>query len=145
MLRLELGASNALARALVVIHGAGAACLGWWIPGYAGPAMALLVLGLGAVSIFDRALLRNRASPSTLELSADGAVTLGLKDGRRQVCRAGARRYVGNRWVILDLSGSRRRLLLVARDMLSPADFRRLKLWALWGRVPGAAHPALAG
>lgn len=144
MLRLELGASNALAGALVLIHGTGAACLGWWIPGYAGPAMALLVLGLGAVSIFDRALLRNRASPSALELSADGAVTLESKDGRRQVCRAGARRYVGNRWVILDLSASPRRLLLVARDMLSPADFRRLKLWALWGRVPGAAHPALA-
>ena len=144
MLRLELGASNALAAVLIVIHGAGAACLAGWLPGYAGPAMALLVLGLGAVSIFDRALLRNRASPSALELSADGAVTLESKDSRRQVCRAGARRYVGNRWVILDLSSSPRRLLLVASDMLSPADFRRLKLWALWGRVPGAARPALA-
>jgi hypothetical protein len=29
--------------------------------------------------------------------------------------------------------------------MLAPHEFRRLRLWALWGRVPGVAGEQLAG
>jgi hypothetical protein len=41
--------------------------------------------------------------------------------------------------VSLPLTGAGRRNLLVVRDMLPPGEFRALRLWALWGRVPGAA------
>ena len=34
-------------------------------------------------------------------------------------------------------------VVLVARDMLDPEMFRRLRVWALWGRVPGGE--AVAG
>jgi signal recognition particle GTPase len=37
--------------------------------------------------------------------------------------------------VTLPLRGTPRRTLLVAADMLAPAAFRQLRLWALWGRV----------
>ena len=29
-----------------------------------------------------------------------------------------------------------RRTILVTRDMLGREEFRRLRLWALWGRLP---------
>ena len=29
-----------------------------------------------------------------------------------------------------------KRTLLITSDMLSPPEFRRLRLWALWGRLP---------
>jgi hypothetical protein len=51
-----------------------------------------------------------------------------------------------NRFVVtLPLDGRDRRSLLVARDMLDPAGFRLLRLWALWGRVPGVASAQLPG
>ena len=138
-LRLELRASRGLAGALALVHGAGAACLAAIVPGYAGAVLALLFLALGAVSARDRALLRARGSVRALELGESGAATLELADGRRLAVRVGQRRHVGPWWVALPLEGGARRNLVVARDMLPPAAFRSLRLWALWGRVPVAA------
>lgn len=138
-LRLELRASRALAGALALVHGAGAACLAAIVPGYAGAILALLFLALGAATARDRALLRARGSVRALELGEGGAATLELADGRRLAVRVGERRHVGPWWVALPLEGESRRSIVVARDMLPPAAFRSLRLWALWGRVPVAA------
>jgi hypothetical protein len=141
-LRLELRASRALAGALALVYGAGAVCLVAVLPGYAGALLALLLLALGGAAARDRALLRARGSVRALELAEDGAATLELADGRRLAARVGRRRHVGPWWVALPLAGVSRRSLVVVRDMLPPAEFRCLRLWALWGRVPDAARPS---
>jgi hypothetical protein len=143
-LRLELRASRALAGALALVHGAGAACLVAVWPGYAGTALALLLLALGAAATWDQALLRARGSVRALELADDGAATLELADGRRLTALVGRRRHIGPWWVALPLAGVSRRSLVVVRDMLPSAEFRSLRLWALWGRVPDATRPPQA-
>jgi len=40
--------------------------------------------------------------------------------------------------VALPLRSPSRRTLLVTADMLDPAEFRRLRIWALWNRLPKA-------
>jgi len=140
VLRLELRASRALAGVLALVHVAAAACLVVVAPGYAGAALALLLLALGGTAARDKALLRARRSVRALELADDGAATLELADGRRLAVRVAQRRHVGPWWVALPLQGVSRRSLLVVRDMLPPAEFRVLRLWALWGRVPSSAQ-----
>lgn len=142
--RLELRASRALAGALALVHGAGAVCLAAVIPGHAGMALALLLLALGGAAARDRALLRARGSVRALELEGDGVATLELADGRRLAARVGRQRHIGPWWVALPLAGVSRRSLIVVHDMLPPAEFRRLRLWALWGRVPVATPPPRA-
>jgi hypothetical protein len=143
-LRLELRASPALAGVLALVHGAGAACLVAVVPGHAGTALAFLLLALGGVAARDRALLRAHGSVRALELEGDGVATLELADGRRLPARVGRRRHIGPWWVALPLAGVSRRNLIVMRDMLPPAEFRCLRLWALWGRVPAVAPPPRA-
>jgi len=140
VLRLELRASRTLALVLVLLHAAAAICLLIILPGYAGVSLALLVLALGGAAARDRALLRAPGSVRALELADDGAATLELADGRRLAGRVSPRRHVGAWWVVLPVSGGVRRSLLVHRDMLPAADFRVLRLWALWGRVPEAVR-----
>jgi hypothetical protein len=140
LLRLELRASRALAGALALVHGAAAAGLVAALPGPAGAALALLVLALGGLTAWDRALLRSRGAVRALELADDGIATLELADGRRVAACIGPRRHIGPWWVALPVSGAPRRSLLVVRDMLAPAEYRYLRLWALWGRVPAAAR-----
>ena len=135
VLRLELHASRALAAGLVLVHGAGALCLVLLIPGHAGLAAGGLLLALGANAAWHRALLRGRHAVHAIELADEGVTTLELADGRRLSGRTGARRFVSARCVVLPVRGALRRNLLVPADMLAPAAFRRLRLWALWGRV----------
>ena len=138
VLRLHLRASRALAIALALVHGAAAACVLAVAPGYPALALAVLLLALGAVATWNRALLRGRSSVRALELSAQGAATLELANGRRLSCRVASRRHVSPLWVTLPLRGASPRTMLVAADMLAPASFRQLRLWALWGRLAGS-------
>jgi len=41
--------------------------------------------------------------------------------------------------VALAVAAPYRRALLVTPGMLPPESFRLLRLWALWGRLPGVA------
>jgi len=139
LLQLELRASPALAATLVLLHVLAAACVAAALPGPWGVALATLVVALGAATAWDRALLRSARSVRFVELYAGGLAVLGLADGSRLEGPVAARRNVSPWWVTLPLERSTRRTLLVARDMLSAGDFRRLRIWALWGRVPGVA------
>ncbi len=138
VLRLELRASRALAIALALVHGAGAGCVLAVARGYPALALAALLVVLGAVAAWNRALLRGRGSVRALELSAQGAAMLEFVDGRRQSCRVANRRHVSPLWVTLPLRGASPRTMLIAADMLAPASFRQLRLWALWGRLAGS-------
>jgi hypothetical protein len=89
-------------------------------------------------------LLRAARSVRFLDLAADGRVVLGLRDGQCLEVAAGARRNVHAWWVTLPLGAPAKRTLLVVRDMLAEDQFRRVRIWALWGRLPGVAAAQLA-
>jgi len=138
--RFRLAPSRALALVILVAHGAAAAALlsvaretlaGWAIAG--------LLVALGVASAWDRALLRAAGSVRAFALEGPDSITLELAGRRRLQARVGAQRWVGARLVILALSAPRRRTLLITGDMLDAEAFRRLRLWALWGALPGVA------
>ena len=141
LLRLELRASRILAGALLLVHALAAACIALVLPGVWGAALAALVAALGVATAWDRALLRSARSVRFVELYADGLAVLGLADGSCLEGSVAARRNVSPWWVSLPLERRTRSTLLVARDMLAAGDFRRLRIWTLWGRVPGVAAP----
>jgi hypothetical protein len=53
------------------------------------------------------------------------------------------RRHVSRFLVTLSLRRPARRTILVTRDMLEAEEFRRLRLFALWGRLPKVAAKQL--
>ncbi len=144
LLQLDLRASRALATGILLAHVLAAAGILAVLPGAWGLALALLAVVLGVVTARDRAWLRAASSPRRLELGQDAGARLHLADGRRLEVTVAPRRHVSPWWVSLALRGPAARRLLVVRDMLSEEDFRRLRLWALWGRVPGVAGAQLA-
>lgn len=144
LLRLELRASRALAGAIALLHCAAAGAAILTLPGASGLGLAALILVIGAMAVRRGALLRAPGSIRVVELAGDGTVRLELASGASTAGRVLERRHVSPWWVILPVQASRR-VVLVTRDMLAPGDFRRLRLWAMWGRVPVPARPARAG
>jgi hypothetical protein len=139
----RLRPSRTLAAALAVSHSAAAACVLLVFPGLAGTAIAVLVVALGAAAAWDRALLRGRSAPREIEAAGAGAAALRLASGERIAIAGGRPAAVSRWWVSLPLQARRRRALFIAGDMLTPEEFRRLRLWALWNRAPGVASGQL--
>jgi hypothetical protein len=136
--RLELSPSWILACAIVALHSAAAVSVLAVLSGFAGFSLAAGLLLLGAAAAWSRALLGAAASVRALELSGS-EILLVLKDGRRVAAELGERRHVSRFMVTLPVRRPQRRTVLVTRDMLSSSEFRRLRLWALWGKLPVAA------
>ena len=111
--------------------------------GGSGAALALALFSLGAAAAWSRALLRSGSSVRALEL-AGPALTIALANGDRIAAQVGDRRYVSRLAVTLPLRRPWRTILVTA-DMMRADDFRRLRIWALWGRLPGAAAAPLPG
>ncbi len=133
--RLELSPSWILAAAIVALHAAAAASVAAVLPGAAGMALAAAFLALGLAAAWSRALLGSAASARVLELSElQGIVE--FRNGERLEAEAPGRGHVSRFLVVLALRRPARRSLLVSRDMLGRESFRRLRLWALWGRLP---------
>ena len=144
ILRLELRPSWRLALLIAGLHALAGASVFLAIPGLAGTALGALVCALGFAAAWDRALRRGARSPRAVVLPAGGRPGVELADGGHRPVGGGPR--VVNRFVVtLALEGRVRRSLLVTRDMLDPAQFRRLRLWALWERLPGVASAQLSG
>jgi hypothetical protein len=133
---------------MIGAHAAAGMALLFLMPDFLGAALALAVAALGLAAAWSRALLRGRDAVRALELSGD-AVVVELGDGRVVAARAARRRYVSRLLVTLRLRapafrGVGDRALLVTADMLDPGEFRRLRVWALWGRLPAVAGEQLA-
>jgi hypothetical protein len=77
-----------------------------------------------------------------LELEGSEA-TLELASGRRLAAKVSERRYVSSVAVALPLGRPLRRTVFVSRDMLGAESFRLLRIWALWGKLPGVAAKQL--
>jgi len=133
--RLELSPSWILASAMVVLHAAAASSVFIVMPTLGGTALAAALLALGLAAAWSRALLRSRASVRALELSGP-QITLELRSGERFVAELAAPRHVSRFMVTLPVRRPVRRTILVTRDMLKGEEFRRLRLWALWGKLP---------
>jgi hypothetical protein len=133
--RFELSPSPLLAAAIVGAHAAAALAAYLVMPGLAGALLSLALIALGGAAAWNRALLRSSASVRAIQVG--GAETLfELASGESFSARVAERRYVTRYVVALPL---RNRTLLVTADMLGAVEFRRLRLWALWNRLPSAA------
>ena len=141
VLRLELSPSPRFAALIVCLHCAAAAAALATVGGLAGIALCAALVGLGAAAAWSRALHRAPASVRALELQGDVAV-LTLADGRHQTGQLGAR-FVSRFAVALPLRGLLGRTIFVTPDMLDVKSFRALRLWALWGKLPGVATKQL--
>ncbi len=141
-LRLELAPSRALAATIVALHATAAACVLLVSPSTAGVMLASCLVVLGLAAAWSRALLRSPASVRALEVSGS-EVTLELASGERIACQLAGRRYVNRFMVTLPLRPPMRRTVLITGDMLENDSFRRLRIWALWGKLPGVATEQL--
>jgi len=138
-LRIDLKPSRALAAAIVGVHSAAGVCAGALLEDAAGVCLGVLIVGLGLAAAWDRALLLGRRSLRALRAEGKGRLTLELANGALVPLRVGTRRYVSRLVVVLPAAASMRRTIIVTGDMLDPDSFRALRLWALWGQVPGPA------
>jgi hypothetical protein len=141
-LRLALEPSPLLATAIVALHSTAAGCALLALPVLPGGLLALLLVTLGAHAAWSRALLRARSSVRALEVDGPRA-TLVLAGGTTLAAEVSPRRHVSRLAVTLFLRIPGRRTLLVTRDMLDEDSFRRLRVWALWGRLPPVAAKQL--
>ena len=140
-LRLSLSPSPHLALAIVFLHAVAATCVFAVLPGAPGVLLALALFGLGGAAAWSRALLRSASSPRALEI-AGASLALELASGAKVSAEVAERRYVGRFLVSLPLRRPRR-TILIAAGMLPAEDFRRLRIWALWGKLPGVAAAQL--
>ena len=139
VLRLELAPSRRLAAAIVLAHAAAAAAVLTILGSATGAILALALFALGVAAAWSRALLGASASVRAIELGGPLPV-FRFAGGESISAEVGPRRYVSRLLVTLPLAG---RTVLVTADMLGPAEFRRLRIWALWDRLPGVAAAQL--
>ena len=145
-LRLVLSPSGAYAGTVLAVHATAAACFLATMTGLPGMALALLTLALGGASAWNRALLRGTRSPRAIEIPAAGvaaAALVVLATGETTAMRAVRGIGVTRLWVVLAPASLAGHGVLVTAGMLGPAAFRILRLWALWGRIPGVASVQL--
>ena len=128
---------------ILAVHAAAAACFLTVMKDWTGGAMAGLSLVLGAAAAWDRALLRARRSPRTIEFRPSGEALCGFANGEFAALEPLGGSAVTRHWVALRLCSSRRRSLFVVAGMLAPEPLRLLRLWALWGKLPGLASRRL--
>jgi len=136
---LRLSASHTLAGLIVAAHLCAAAAAALALPGWPGGLLAAAFAALGLASAWSRALLRSRSSARVLRLGR-GRAEVELASGDSLQVEGG---HVSRFLVTLAARHPRRRLLVTA-DMLDRDSFRTLRIWALWGKLPGVAGKQLA-
>ena len=129
--RLSLLPSRHLAAAILGTHVVAAGCVRLALPGWGGIALAAVLLAVGLAVARSRALLGAPASPRALVLGERLAVE--LANGETLIGERQPGGHVSRLLVTLPVG---KRTLLITRDMLSAPEFRQLRLWALWGRLP---------
>ena len=141
--RLVLSPSAGLAALILALHAAAALAILTVLTGWPAVAAAFLTFALGLAAAWDRALLRSGRSLRAIEIRPSGEAICLLADG--STVEAGAGSAVSRHWVALRLHVRWDRSFLVAGGMLPPESFRLLRLWALWGKLPGVAPRQLSG
>jgi hypothetical protein len=130
----------------MALHAAAAASAWMSMPAPYGGFVAAALVALGAFAARGRALLGSSASVRALELGPGPELVFELASGARFKAKLGERRYVSRIAVALPVFSAGRgghRTIFVTRDMLDLESFRTLRIWALWGRLPGVAAAQL--
>jgi len=140
--RLELAPSRWLTAGILLAHLAAAGAVSLVLPGWTGGLLAVALIALGAAAAWGRALLRSAASVRAIEIG-ESVPVFELASGDRLAAEVAARRYVTRYVVALPLGRPLSRTLLVTADMLGAEEFRRLRIWALWNRLPRVAAKQL--
>jgi hypothetical protein len=143
-LRLMLSSSAPLAATIAIVHAAAAACILLVLPGWTGIALAVLALLLGAAAAADRALFLGARAPRSLEIGIEGSAKLICVDGSTAPLVALGGIGVTRWWVALRITSGQRRSLFVPVGMLTPEALRILRVWALWGKLPGSGRAGVA-
>jgi hypothetical protein len=99
----------------------------------------MLFVVLGAATAWRLALLRSANSPAAIELGAQASIAIDTRQGTRIESVARTPRHVTRASVVLRTDSRQCRTLLLTAGMMGAEEFRRLRVWALWGGVPGAA------
>jgi hypothetical protein len=136
--RLQLRSSPLLAAGILGAHLAAGIAVYAVVHGPAAVLLAIALVALGAAAAWSRALLRSPASVRAIQLGGEQPV-FELAGGESLSAPVGDRRYVTRFVVALPASKPLSRTLLVTADMLAPREFRRLRLWALWNRLPSGS------
>jgi hypothetical protein len=136
---LGLSPSYSLAGLLVASHLCAAAAAALALPGWQGGVLAALLAALGLASAWSRALLRSPRSMRSIRLEAGKAA---IELARGESLPAEADGHVSRLMVTLATRHPARRFLVTA-DMLDSDSFRALRVWALWGKLPGVAGKQL--
>ena len=137
---LSLSPSYVLAAAIVGAHLCAAGAVLLVLPGWPGALLGCALAALGLAAAWSRALLRSARSARGLRLEGDGVV-VELASGESRPALPGG--HVSRFLVCLALRNPPRRVL-VSADMLDAESFRRLRVWALWRKLPGVAGKQLA-
>ena len=138
-LRLVLSPSPRFAATVLAVHLAGAGCCLAVLAGWQGMALAILLTALGVAAAWDRALLRGARAARAIEIQPSGGALLVLANGETAAVEPVRGVGVTRHWVALGCGAPARRAILVTAGMLGPGPFRRLRLWALWGKAAGVA------
>ena len=142
--RLGLSPSPAFGAVILAVHAVAGACFLTFLTDWLGACLAAAIFALGCAAAWDRALLRSRRSPQWIELSAAGEGLCRFADGSTAALVPLGGSAVTRYWVALGLRSAGRRSLFVTAGMLAPESLRRLRLWALWGKLPAVAPRQLA-
>ena len=100
-------------------------------------AAGLLVGLLGAIAVLRHAWLRMPGSPSAIRLDPSGRAELRLSDGQVLPLVAHGGMGITRWWVAVRAGEGRGTSILLPAGMLPPAQHRLLRLWAIWGKLPG--------
>jgi hypothetical protein len=125
---------------IVLVHALAAGAFLTVLTAWAGAVLAVLILALGLAAARDRALLRGTKSPAAIEILPTGEARCLFANGETAALAPAAGHGVTRYWVALRLQAPLRGALLATGGMLEAESFRRLRLWALWGRLPGVAR-----
>ena len=136
---LALYPSRSFAALILLVYAAAAGCFLTVLTGWSAFALALLVLALGIAAAWDRALLRSSRSPKAIVILSSGEARCLFANGESAAIDTPGGSGVTRYWVAMRIRSPLRRSLLAASGMLPPESFRLLRLWALWGRLPGVA------
>ena len=142
-LRLELSPSRRFAAVIVFVHATAASSFLTFLTGWPGFFLAALTVALGCAAAWDRALLRASRSPRMIEIVPAGEALCRFANGESAALESLGGSAVTRYWVALRVRSSRRRSLFLAAGMLPPESLRLLRLWALWGKLPGVASRQL--
>jgi hypothetical protein len=130
---------------ILTLHSVAALSFLTVLKGWAGVAAASLIVVLGIAAAWDRALLRSRRAPRAIEIHSSGEARCMFANGDSAALEAQGGSAVTRHWVSLRLRSPLRGSLLVVAGMLPGESFRLLRLWALWGKLPGVALMQLHG